>query len=66
MSNNEEAIIYEFNDKSAIEIKIPEELRKGYVNNLKKSYEFKLSGLFDIDKSQDDVFNIIGKKVIKK
>jgi kinesin family protein 6/9 len=49
-----------------IDIKIPEDLRKGYVNNLKKSYEFKFTGIFDTDSTQEEVYQNIGQKVIKK
>jgi hypothetical protein len=49
-----------------IEIRVPEEMRKGYVNNLKKSYEFKFTGIFDTNTSQEEIFENIGQKVIKK
>jgi hypothetical protein len=49
-----------------IDIKIPEEMRKGYVNNLKKSYEFKFTGVFDKESTQEEVYQNIGQKVIKK
>jgi len=56
---------YDIKDKT-IDIKVPDDLRKGYVNNLKKSYDFKIDGIFDTNSSQEDIFNKIGKKVVKK
>jgi hypothetical protein len=58
-------MIYE-STTTSLEIKIPDEQRKGYVNNLKKNYDFKFSGVFDKKTSQDDIFEKIGAKVIKK
>lgn len=58
-------MIYETKNNS-LEIRIPEEQRKGYVNNLKKMYDFKFSGVFDKKSNQDDLFDKIGSKVIKK
>lgn len=58
-------MIYETNN-NCLDIRIPEEQRKGYVNNLKKMYEFKFSGIFNNKSSQDDIFEKIGSKVIKK
>ncbi len=49
-----------------IDVKIPDSQRKGYVNNLKKSYDFKFSGLFDQDSTQETVYKTVGQKVIKK
>ena len=56
---------YEVNNNNLIEIKLPEEMRKGYVNNLKRTYEFKYDGVFDITSSQEDIFECVGEKVIK-
>jgi hypothetical protein len=39
-----------------IDIRIPDDQRKGYVNNLKKSYDFKFTGLFDRDSSQEIIY----------
>lgn len=58
-------MIYETSNTS-LEIRIPEEQRKGYVNNLKKMYDFKFSGVFDKKSSQEEIFERIGSKVIKK
>jgi kinesin family protein 6/9 len=52
-------------EKNFIEVKVPEEMRKGYVNNLKKSYEFKFNEIFNQETTQEDVFYNIGQKVIK-
>lgn len=60
-----EKLEYDIQDKT-IDIKVPDDLRKGYVNNLKKSYDFKIDGIFDTNSSQEDIFNKIGKKVVKK
>jgi kinesin family protein 6/9 len=56
---------YEVNNSNSIEIKVPDDLRKGYVNNLKRTYEFKYDGVFDKTSSQEDIFDCIGDKVIE-
>ena len=58
-------MIYESTNTN-LEIRIPDEQRKGYVNNLKKMYDFKFSGVLDKKTTQDDIFEKIGAKVIKK
>ena len=58
-------MIYETSSTN-LDIRVPDDLRKGYVNNLKKSYDFKFSGIFDKKATQDDVFEKIGSKIIKK
>ena len=35
------------NDKSKIEILLPNEYNSGYINNTKKSYEFKFTEIFE-------------------
>ena len=52
--------------KNQITIHIPEEMRKGYVNNMKKTYDFQFNGIFEQNSSQEEIFEIIGKKIIKK
>ena len=52
--------------KNQISIHIPDEMRKGYVNNMKKSYDFQFNGIFEQNSSQEEIFEIIGKKIIKK
>ena len=52
-------------DRNIVEVKVPEEMRKGYVNNLKKSYEFKFNEIFNQDTTQEEIFTNIGQKVIK-
>ena len=51
--------------KNIFSLKIPENLRTGYVNNLKKTYDFHFNGIFDVSATQEEIFEIIGKKVIK-
>jgi kinesin family protein 6/9 len=58
-------IPHEIKNTNIIEVKIPDEMRKGYVNNLKKVYEFKFNGIFDKNAQQEELFNLIGQKVIK-
>jgi hypothetical protein len=60
-----EGIEYETKN-NFIDIKIPEEMRKGYVNNLKKFYDFKFTGIFDKESTQEQIYETIGQKVIKK
>jgi kinesin family protein 6/9 len=56
---------YELNDNNRVlEITMPDEMRKGYINNLRKTYEFKFNGVFDKTSTQEDIFKKIGKKVI--
>ena len=52
--------------KNQITIHIPDEMRKGYVNNMKKSYDFQFNGIFEQNSTQEEIFEIIGKKIIKK
>jgi len=52
--------------KNQITIHIPDEMRKGYVNNMKKTYDFQFNGIFEQNSSQEEIFEIIGKKIIKK
>ena len=63
-SINSNSIEYDIN-KNIFSIKIPENLRTGYVNNLKKTYDFHFNGIFDVSSTQEEIFEIIGKKVIK-
>ncbi len=63
--NSNTELNYEISNSNFIKVKIPEEQRKGYVNNLKKSYEFKFDSIFAKTTSQDDLFNQIGQKIIK-
>ncbi len=59
-------IIYNVKNSSSLELKVPDEMRRGgYVNNLKKAYDFKFTGIFDRDSPQEEIFNNIGEKVIK-
>ncbi len=62
---NDNSIDYSLKD-NFIDIKVPENQRKGYVNNLKKSHDFKFSGLFDQETEQETIYRTIGNKVIKK
>ena len=50
--------------KNKIFIHIPEELRQGYINNMRKSYEFKFSGIFESTTTQEQIFSKLGNKVI--
>ena len=52
------------NIKNRIFIHTPEELRQGYINNMRKSYEFKFSGIFEPKTTQEEVFAKLGNKVI--
>ncbi len=52
--------------KNQITIHIPDEMRKGYVNNMKKTYDFQFNGIFEQNSTQEEIFEIIGKKIIKK
>jgi kinesin family protein 6/9 len=58
-------LLYEIKSSNFLELKIPDEMRKGYVNNLKRTYEFKFNGIFDKNSQQEEIFNNIGQKVIK-
>ena len=51
-------------DNNKIEIQIPNEYNSGYINNSKKSYEFKFTGIFEPDSTQEEIFNKIGNKII--
>jgi hypothetical protein len=62
----EVSVEYEIKGGNHIEITIPDDLRKGYVNNLRKTYEFKFTGVFGKDSIQEDIYKTIGQKVIKK
>lgn len=60
------SIEYQINkNKNLISVRIPEEFTKGYVNNTKKTYDFKFNGIFEQDSTQEDIFDKIGKTVIK-
>ena len=52
------------NIKNRIFIHTPEEIRQGYINNMRKSYEFKFSGIFEPKTTQEEVFAKLGNKVI--
>ena len=52
------------NIKNKVFIHIPEELRQGYINNMKKSYEFKFTGIFEPKSTQEQIFSKLGNKVI--
>lgn len=53
------------NSSNAINIKMPNEHIKGYVNNNQKSYSFVHNGIFDQSSSQEDIFDKVGRQVIK-
>ena len=61
-------IKYEIEDdknKSKIYISVPNEYNNTkYVNNTKKSYEFKFTGIFGPNTSQEEIFKSIGTKII--
>lgn len=48
-------------DSNVLELFVPRNERFGVVNNLKESYEFKFSGIFDQDASQDQLFDNIAR-----
>ena len=52
------------NQKNKIFIHIPEDLRQGYINNMRKSYEFKFTGIFEPKTTQEQIFAKLGNKVI--
>ena len=58
------AIEYEINNNGFINIHVPEQMRKGYVNNMKKCYDFKFNDIFEQNSTQEEVFEKIGNKVI--
>ena len=67
--NNNEILLgnieYEISSNGkVINIHVPEEMRKGYVNNMKKSYDFQFNDIFEQDSTQEQIFDKIGKKVI--
>ena len=57
-------IEYEINNNGFINIHVPEQMRKGYVNNMKKCYDFKFNDIFEQNSTQEEVFEKIGNKVI--
>ena len=60
-------IKYEIEDdknKSKIYISVPNEYNNKYVNNTKKSYEFKFTEIFGPNTSQEEIFKTIGTKII--
>lgn len=64
--NSSAQVLYEIKNKNCLDLKIPEDMRKGYVNNLKRTYDFKFNGIFDKNSAQEEVYEKIGKKVIDK
>ena len=56
--------IEEDKNKSKIFIQVPKEYNIGYADNSKKSYEFKFTGIFEPNASQEEIFNKIGTKII--
>lgn len=62
--NTEDTIQFTSNN-STIEIYLPEESKKSYINNNKKVVAFKFSGVFESESSQDTIYDNIGPKLIK-
>jgi kinesin family protein 6/9 len=68
--NNQDNIMYPNIDyqlsknNNLITIQIPDDLRRGYVNNLKKSYDFKFTDIFLPTTTQEEIFTKIGKNII--
>ena len=68
--NNQDNIMYPNIDyqlsknNNLITIQIPDDLRRGYVNNLKKSYDFKFTDVFLPTTTQEEIFTKIGKNII--
>ena len=60
--------IFNIKNSNFLEINLPEETKRNYsyVNNVKKAYDFKFSGIFDENETQENLFQSIGDKVIKK
>ena len=54
----------EKNQKNKIFFHVPEELSQGYINNMRKSYEFKFAGIFEPKTTQEQIFAKLGPKVI--
>ena len=69
-NNTQENILYPNIDyqlsknNNLITIQIPDDLRRGYVNNLKKSYDFKFTDIFLPTTTQEEIFTKIGKNII--
>lgn len=69
-NNTQENIMYPNIDyqlsknNNLITIQIPDDLRRGYVNNLKKSYDFKFTDIFLPTTTQEEIFTKIGKNII--
>jgi len=66
--NSDNVSIFNIKNENYIEVILPEEPKKhfGYVNNIKRNYDFKFTGIIDQNKSQHGVFQTIGEKIIKK
>ena len=66
--NQSKMIKYEINDdnykKNKIKIYSDNEMNKGFINNAKKSYEFKFNGIFESDTTQEEIFTSLGNKII--
>ena len=56
--------IEENKNERKIYIQVPNEYNMGYINNSKKSYEFKFTGIFEPNTSQEEIFKQIGIKII--
>eukprot|EP00842_Homolaphlyctis_polyrhiza_P004252 jgi/Hompol1/4828/HPOL_003988-RA len=52
-------------DVPRIGFHIPRNESAGLINNQKESYEFKFDRLFDVDASQEEVFDVVAKPVIQ-
>lgn len=67
ISNYEDTneLIYDIRNSNLLEVRVPDDMRKGYVNNLKRTYDFKFNEIFDKSAQQEEIFNKIGQKVIK-
>ena len=53
------------NDKTSLEINLPEDNKKNYINNNKKNLGFKFSSIFNSTSTQDEVYKNIGQSLIK-
>ena len=63
--SEEDIFTYTINsDNSLLDIYLPEDPKRNYINNNKKVYSFKLTNIFDTDANQDEVYNKIGPNLI--
>ena len=61
--------IFELENKESgdqIVLSVPKDVNEGFINNKKEEYKFRFERIFNMEASQDDIFQSVAEPVIDK